>query len=279
MRSASRTVSAIQQDEAAADTGSHRRASIAEMVVQRGFVSIEMLAEQFGVTAQTIRRDVNVLYKEGKLNRYHGGAGPPLGGRNVGYPARRVLQHDEKRRIARLIASQIPNGASLILNIGTTTEEVARALLDHMNLRVVTNNLHVAQVMSQSKDCEIILTGGLLRNLDGGVVGEAALDMINQFHVDYAVVGISGIDLDGTLLDYDYREVRVSQAILRNARRVFLAADHSNFGRPAMGRLGSLNDVHALFTDAPPPEPIRRLLREGGIELHVAPAGAPSLTA
>jgi len=251
-------------------TAPQRRAAIVEMVAQRGFVSIETLAERFGVTAQTIRRDVNALYREGQLNRYHGGAGPPLGGRNVGYSARRVLQHEEKRRIARLVATHIPHGASLILNIGTTTEEVARALVEHRNLRVVTNNLNVARVLSHSEDCEIIVTGGLVRNQDGGMVGEATRDMINQFHVDFAVMGISGIDLDGTLLDYDYREVRISQAILRNARRVFLAADHSKFGRPAMVRLGRLGDVHALFTDATPPDPIPHLLAEAEVELHVA---------
>ena len=184
-----------------------------------------------------------------------------------------MLHLEAKRRIAKLVAAQIPHGASLILNIGTTTEEVARALIDHRSLRVITNNLHVAHVLSQSEDCEIILAGGLVRNHDGGVVGEATLDLINQFRVDYAVMGISGIDLDGTLLDYDYREVRISQAILRNARRVFLATDHSKFGRPAMVRMGTIRDVHALFTDCPPPEPVGRLLADAGVEVHVAPAG------
>lgn len=249
---------------------SQRRAVIVELVNQRGFMSVEVLAERFGVTQQTIRRDVNALYDEGQLNRYHGGAGPALGGRNMGYTARRVLHLEAKRQIAKLVAAEIPHGASLILNIGTTTEEVARALIHHRSLRVVTNNLHVAQVLSQSADCEIILAGGLVRNHDGGVVGEATLDLINQFHVDYAVIGISGIDLDGTLLDYDYREVRVSQAILRNARRVLLATDHSKFGRPAMVRMGTVRDIHALFTDRAPPEPVARLLAEAGVEVHVA---------
>ena len=249
-----------------------RREAIVALVGQRGFVTVEGLAERFGVTPQTIRRDVNALYDEGRLNRYHGGAGPPLGGRNVGYSARKVLLLEEKRRIAALVAAEIPHGASVILNIGTTTEEVARALLDHRGLRVITNNLHVAQVLSQSEECEIILAGGLVRNHDGGMVGEATLDMINQFRADFAVMGISGIDLDGTLLDYDYREVRVSQAILRNARRVFLATDHSKFGRPALVRMGRIQEVHALFTDRPPPPPIGQMLQEAGIELHVAEA-------
>lgn len=251
-------------------TAPSRRTAIIDVVLQRGFVSVEDLAGRFGVTAQTIRRDVNALDKEGQLSRHHGGAAAPLSGRNVGYVTRQVLQHDEKRRIARLVATHVPNGASVMLNIGTTTEEVARALANHRGLRVITNNLNVAQALSHSEDCEIILTGGLVRNCDGGLVGEATLDMINQFHVDIAVMGISGIDLDGTLLDYDYSEVRVSRAILRNARRVFLAADHSKFGRPAMVRLGALREVHALFTDRPPPTQIVQELADQSVALHVA---------
>ena len=250
-----------------------RRAAIVDLITQRGFMTVELLADRFKVTQQTIRRDVNALYDEGRVNRYHGGAGPALGGRNVGYSARKVLFLEEKRRIAKLAAAQIPHGASVILNIGTTTEEVARALFNHRNLRVITNNLHVAQVMSQSEDCEIILAGGLVRKQDGGILGEATLDMIDQFRADYAVMGISGIDLDGTLLDYDYQEVRVSQAIIRNARRVFIATDHSKFGRPAMVRMGAIRDVDALFTDAAPPPVLRELLEAAGVELHIAPEG------
>ena len=247
-----------------------RRADIVDLVARRGFASIEMLADRFGVSAQTIRRDVTVLHDEGRIHRYHGGAGPALGGRNLGYSARQMLRRPEKQRIARLAAQHIPHGASLILNIGTTTEEVARALVDHRNLRVVTNNLNVATVLAASEDCEIILAGGLVRKQDGGLVGEATLDLIRQFRVDFAVIGISGIDDDGTLLDYDYREVRVTQAILHSARQVLLVADHSKFGRPAMVRLGGFGDIHALFTDRAPPPATVRLLAEAGVTLHVA---------
>ncbi len=249
-----------------------RRDSIVELVAQRGFVSVEVLAGRFGVTPQTIRRDVNTLYAAGRLSRFHGGAGVASSGRNVGYSARQVLQHEEKRRIGQAIAARIPDGASLFINIGTTTEEVARALSSHKNLRVITNNLNVANVLIQSSDCELIIAGGLVRNQDGGLVGEATLDLINQFRVDFGIIGISGIDLDGTLLDYDYREVRITQAIQRNARQVFLGADASKFGRPAMVRAGSIADVAALFTDAPPPEPLLSLLRDARVELCLTPA-------
>ncbi len=248
-----------------------RRDAIVELVAQRGFMSVEVLATRFGVTPQTIRRDVNSLYAAGRLSRYHGGAGVPSSGRNVGYSARQLLQHDAKRRIARAVAARIPDGASLFINIGTTTEEVARALRGHRNLRVVTNNLNVANLLIPSDECEVIIAGGLVRNHDGGLVGEATLDLINQFRVDFGIIGISGIDLDGTLLDYDYREVRITQAIQRNARQVFLAADHTKFGRPAMVQAGTLAGVAVLFTDAAPPGPVVEFMRQAGVELCLAP--------
>lgn len=247
-----------------------RRDAIVELVSQRGFMSVDVLATRFGVTPQTIRRDVNSLYAAGRLSRFHGGAGVASSGRNVGYSARQVLQHDAKRRIGRAIAARIPDGASLFLTIGTTTEEVARALCGHRNLRVVTNNLNVANLLIQSGECEVIIAGGLVRNHDGGLVGEATLDLINQFRVDFGIIGISGIDLDGTLLEYDTREVRITQAIQRNARRVLLGADHTKFGRPAMVHVGTLADVAVLFTDVAPPEPVAELMRREGVELCLA---------
>jgi DeoR family glycerol-3-phosphate regulon repressor len=248
-----------------------RRSAIVDLIEQRGFMSIEALVVHFGVTPQTIRRDVNVLDTEGRLRRYHGGAGLPSSIQNVGYPARQILHLEEKRRIAKAVAATIPDGASLFINIGTTTEEVARALVDHRGLRVVTNNLHVASLLNKADDSQVIVAGGTVRKSDGGIVGEATLDLINQFRVDYGIIGISGIDHDGTLLDYDYSEVRVAQAIMRNARRVLLASDHSKFGRPAMVRLASITEVSAFFTDRMPPDPIPRLLAEAGVDLRLAP--------
>lgn len=248
-----------------------RRSQIIALIRSNGFMTVESFVSHFGVTPQTIRRDINELDGEGVIRRYHGGAGLPSSVENVGYPTRKILHQDAKRRIARAVAAAIPDGASLFINIGTTTEEIARALLQHKRLRVITNNIHVASVLTQSEDSEIIITGGTVRKSDGGIVGEATLDLINQFRVDYSIIGISGIDLDGTLLDYDYREVRVAQAIIRNARRVFLAADYSKFGRPALVRLGSLADVSTLFTDELPPEPIRSFLQASKVELCIAP--------
>jgi DeoR family glycerol-3-phosphate regulon repressor len=247
-----------------------RRDAIVRLVEQRGFMTTEALVKHFDVTPQTIRRDVNALDVVGRLSRFHGGAGPASSSENVGYRTRQVLHLKEKQQIARAVAARIPAGASLFINIGTTNEEIARALARHKGLRVVTNNLNVATQLLGAEGCDVTIAGGLVRKADGGVLGEATIDLINQFKVDYGIIGISGIDPDGTLLDYDYREVRVAQAIMRNARRVFLAADHSKFGRPAMVRLGAITEVAVFFTDRAPPEPIQRLLSEAGVELCLA---------
>jgi DeoR family glycerol-3-phosphate regulon repressor len=166
----------------------------------------------------------------------------------------------------------VPNDCSLILNIGTTTEAIAKALLQHTGLRVITNNLNVAAILSGNPACEVIVAGGVVRARDRGIVGEAAVDFIRQFKVDIALIGISGIEADGTLRDYDYREVKVAQAIIEHAREVWLAADSSKFNRPAMVALATLAQVDRLFTDAPPPEPFPALLAEAQVLCEVASA-------
>jgi DeoR family glycerol-3-phosphate regulon repressor len=247
-----------------------RHAQIIALVRQRGFVTNEDLAQRFQVTVQTIRRDLAQLSEAGHVARFHGGAGLPSSVENIDYSKRKVLNLNEKRRIARLVAQHIPSHSSLFINIGTTTEAVARELLNHEDLRFITNNLNVALLLAGNPHFSVVIAGGTVRNRDGGVVGQSANDMIAQFRVDYAVIGISGIDEDGTLLDYDYDEVRAAQAIVRNARQVFLVADHTKFSRRPMVRAGSITEVSALFTDQPVSEPIRALLDAHGVKVHVA---------
>ena len=255
---------------------SERQTEVLELVRRRGFVSIEELARHFDVTPQTVRRDINELCDEGMLRRYHGGAGLPSSVENLTYQARKVLCPEEKRAIAREVVQHIPDEASLFINIGTTTEEVARALRNHRALRIITNNLNVAVILSGNENFEVIVAGGTVRSRDRGIVGEATIDLIRQFKVDFGIIGISGIDPRGSLLDFDYREVRVAQAIIENSRKVLLCADHTKFGRDAMVRLGHMSQVDALFTDQPPPPDFASMLRESETELHVCTRTAVS---
>lgn len=245
-----------------------RQQSILDLVRERGYLSIEELAQQFAVTPQTIRRDINQLAEQNLLRRYHGGAAWDSSVENTAYNTRADQMRDEKQRIAEAIAAHIPDNASLFINIGTTTEAIARALLGHQNLKIITNNLHVASILASKDDFEVLIAGGTVRG-DGGVVGQAAVDFIEQFRVDFAVVGISGIDEDGSLLDFDYQEVRVSRAIIDNARQVFLAADSSKFGRNAVVRLGPISLVSRVFTDSPPPNGVARLMSQHKVQLEL----------
>ncbi len=192
-----------------------RQIQLLEELRERKSATVEQLAETLGVTLQTVRRDVQRLAEQGLLTRFHGGVRLPSSTvENIAHNQRETLNSEGKARIARAVAAQVPHHCSLILNIGTTTEAIAKALLRHQGLRVITNNLNVAAILCGNPDCEVIVAGGVVRTRDRGIVGEAAVDFIRQFRVDIALIGISGIEADGTLRDFDYREVKVAQTII-----------------------------------------------------------------
>jgi DeoR family glycerol-3-phosphate regulon repressor len=247
-----------------------RQEELITLVQREGFVTVEQAALHFDVTQQTIRRDLATLCDAALLRRYHGGVSLPSSVENLAYNARKGLLQAEKRRIADLLAQHVPDGASLFINLGTTNEDVARALLAHNGLRIITNNLNVAIMLSNNPTFEVIVAGGVVRGRDHGVTGEATIELIRQFKVDFGIVGISGIDLDGTLLDFDFQEVRVAQAIIEHSRQVYLAADHSKIGRNALVRLGSIARIDAWFTDSAPPDALMRVLESVDTHLYIA---------
>lgn len=247
-----------------------RQLKLIDVVRARGSATVEELAEELDVTLQTVRRDIQRVAEAGTLSRFHGGARVPSSTtENIAHQQRQRLNAQGKTCIARAIAREVPNDCSLILNIGTTTEAIAEALLHHSGLRVITNNLNVAAILCGNPDFEIIVAGGVVRPRDRGIVGEAAVDFIRQFKADIALIGISGIESDGSLRDYDYREVKVAQTIIAHAREVWLAADASKFNRPAMVEVAALSQIDRLFTDAEPPAPFRALMDEAGVRLNV----------
>lgn len=246
-----------------------RHPEILEIARRDGKVTVEDLARRFGVTLQTIRRDLGELADAGRLQRVHGGAVVPSGVSNIAYEERRALNAIAKDAMARACAACIPDDASVFLNIGTSTEAVARALLDHRNLLVVTNNLNVAQTLSANPHCETIVTGGRLRAADGGLVGAEAATAIGRYKLDIAIIGCSAIDGDGDMLDFDPDEVAVSRAIIAQARKVFLVADASKFRRLAPARIGNLAGIDRLFTDARLGPSLARLSAREGIDVQV----------
>jgi DeoR family glycerol-3-phosphate regulon repressor len=243
-----------------------RQSEILDLARASGRVTVEDLARRFDVTPQTVRKDLNDLCARRLMSRVHGGAVVASGVENLGYDARRFVAADEKRAIGQAAAALIGDDTSLFINVGTTTEQVAAALSEHRNLLVITNNLNVAMPMSRLSGINVIVAGGPVR-ADGAVVGSTAVDLIRQFKVDTAIIGTSAIDEDGALLDFDYREVQVAQAIMANARRVILVADASKFERSAPVRIAHLEQVHVFVTDRLVSPRLRELCRTQGIQL------------
>ncbi|MGR6467305.1 DeoR/GlpR family DNA-binding transcription regulator [Rhizobium sp. PAMB 3182] len=244
-----------------------RQTEIVELAKGQGRVLVDELAARFSVTPQTIRKDLNDLCDAGALTRIHGGALFPTGNENVKYEARRSMAAAEKQAIGQAAAAIIPDNSSLFINIGTTTEAVGEALSDHKELMVITNNINVANRLRVFPSIEVVISGGVVRGSDGGIVGEAAVDFIRQFKVDFAVIGVSAIDEDGALLDFDYREVKVAQAIIANARHVILVSDASKFERTAPVRIGHISQVHTFITDHCPSAAIRDVCSESDVRL------------
>lgn len=251
-----------------------RYPEILSMARRDGRVTVDGLAAHFGVTVQTIRRDLADLAEQNKLERVHGGAVLPSGVSNIGYEDRRALNEPAKAAMAAACAAEVPDGASIFINIGTSTEAVARALLRHTNLLVVTNNMNVANILVENPECEIVVAGGSLRRADGGLVGSLTMTAIERFKVDYAVIGCSALEVDGDLLDFDLNEVSVSQSILRQARQRFLVADHSKFQRTAPARIASLAEIDVFFTDQPVAPSLQARCAAWGTGVVVAPPSA-----
>ena len=248
-----------------------RRQKIARLVHDHGFMSVEELARSLNVTPQTIRRDINVLCEHNILRRYHGGAAPGSSVQNEDYDTRKNKLQSEKAHIADLIAEHIPDNVSLFMSIGTTIEAVALALVkNHKNLCIITNNIHVAALASGRSDYTVIITSGVVRPVDGGITGVATVDFINQFKADYAILGSSSIEADGSLLDFDFKEVSVMQAMMQNARTRYLSVEHNQTGRTALVRVAAITEFDKVFSDRPLPAAVEKQLQDGGIPFYSA---------
>lgn len=234
-----------------------------------GSIEVDDLAAAFGVTTQTIRQDLRSLDTQGFLKRTHGGAHRLDTVTTRDYAERRKHLGAQKRDIGTAAAALIPNGCSVMLNIGTTTEQVAHALRGHKDLMVISNNINIITQLSGTAGKDLALVGGRVRQSDGAVVGEDAVEFISRYKVDYAIIGCSSLDADGTILDFDAQEVSVARAILRNSRRKILVADHSKFLVSAPIRISDIADIDDLVTDAPPPDSFRDAAARGQTNIIV----------
>lgn len=227
-----------------------RQAEILALTEQQGFVTIEALATAFGVSAQTVRRDIIALDQAGLLQRFHGGAG------NTGSPSSLRLDYEHKRDLGvegkRLIASRVaemvPDGAAVFLDVGTTVESAAEALSRKSGLMVVTNSLRAALCFAPDRH-EVHVLGGRLTGKDGSVTGDGPLTVLSSLRLDFALIGCSAIEPSGHVMDFDLAKIAIKRAAMAAAERALLLAVTLKFGRTARAEIATVEAFAAVVTD------------------------------
>lgn len=252
-----------------------RQQSLLEEVRARGAVSVERLAQRLDVTMQTVRRDIQRLSEAGLLARFHGGVSLPAvtqrsAGPELAWHERQALKAEAKARIARSVAAAVPDGARLMLGIGTTVEAVAHALAHKRDLHVITHSLHVALALAHHPDCTVEVPGGRLRTRDSALEGETTEQSLRDVEADIVIVSAVGMDVQGQLMDRDERELPVLQAMLDRAREHWLVVDASKFHQTPPTQGAHLKQMHRVFTEALPPAPLPALMQSLGVGLTIA---------
>lgn len=229
-----------------------RREAISALVLEQGSVTVGALAEKFGVSMQTIRRDIDALCEGDMLHRVHGRIELSEEFLNTPFDQRAGTNRTGKRAIGEAAAEMIPDGATLFISIGSTPLSVARALRRRKGLTVITNNLSVAMALSEEVSNRIILPGGELRLPDRDIIGNDVLDFFDRYRVEFAVFGAAGIAADGGLLEFHATEVRATQKLRKNAQKSLLVVDWSKFGRKAPALGDNIEDIDAIILDRRP---------------------------
>ena len=250
---------------------SKRQSAILDVVRLHGSFSVRDLADRLAVSDETIRRAVKTLSAHGLVRKVHGAVELPAGDGEPPFERRMRVCAQAKRRIAACAATLVEHGSALMLDTGSTTAYVSQALARHANLTVVTNSAEIARTLATRNGNRVFMAGGELRADDAAAFGPAALAFIGQFKVHTAILSIGAIHAEQGLMDYHLCEVEFSRAVMARAERTVVVADHSKFGRGAFVEVCALEAIDLLITDQPPPADFARRLRDGGVQVLVAP--------
>ncbi|MEU3448995.1 DeoR/GlpR family DNA-binding transcription regulator [Streptomyces thermolilacinus] len=253
-----------------------RRALILDEVRRRGGVRVNELTRRLNVSDMTVRRDLDVLARQGVVEKVHGGAVPVAEARThePGFEAKSALEPGAKEDIARAAAAMVAPGAAIALSGGTTTYAVARRLLDVPDLTVVTNSVRVADVFHSASpqgagpgggagpgSATVVLTGGV-RTPSDSLVGPVADQAIGSLHFDVLFLGVHGVSVEAGLSTPNLAEAETNRRLIRSARRVVVVADHTKWGKVALSSFARLEDVDTLVTDAGVSDGVRAAMAE-----------------
>ena len=237
---------------------------------ESGSARIPDIAVRLNVSQETVRRTVAMLEQQGVVTKVHGGVSLKNWGLEPSFEQRLIQNQATKRRIAKTVAGLIRDGASVILDVGSTTAYVAQALRQKRDLMVVTKSLPVAQALAGQNNNRVFMAGGELRSHDGGAFGPDARAFVRQFRVQHAILSVAGVDGQAGFMLQDLPEADFSRTIIACAQETIIAADASKFGRAAPIRIADPETFHRLVTDAPPPPDIADMLAEAGISVTLA---------
>ena len=247
-----------------------RRRAILELINREGRVLVNELATTFNTSQVTIRKDLEILHADGLLHRTHGGALPSREGALADPTLREKekLHRKEKLRIAEAAASMVSEGQVVILDSGTTTTAIARALRSFHNLTVVTNAVNIVSELSGT-DVEVIVTGGALRKNSFSLVGPIAEETLRRLSADILFLGVDGFDVSYGLSTPNLLEAKVNRIMVEVSKTTVAVCDSSKFGRRSLSHIVPPSAVHEVITDHGIPRNDLRLLRDAGIEVKL----------
>ncbi len=256
--------------QALAMNHSKRHSEILRLLNDEGTITIADLAEKLGVSLETVRRDVKPLTANGSILKMHGAIGLPAVVGEAPFERRMRENADAKRVIARAVAATIRDGDSVMLDTGTTTSYLARELLGHRRLTVVTNSSDIARTLATINGNKVYMAGGELRSDSGAAFGVSAIEFVSRFAVTHAVITAGAIDVANGVMDYNLEEAEFARMVLSRGQRAVVVTDHTKFGRQGLVQVCALAGIGELVTDRAPPADLAEALAAAGAELTVA---------
>lgn len=244
-----------------------RQTDILHAVRDVGSYSISDLAERLNVSTETIRRNIKPLIENGSVIRFHGGIMDPEHIEEPPFHRRMQVNKEAKKLIAKLIASIVEDGDSIILDNGTTTTYVAETLAQHSGLTVITNSAEIACRMVSRNGNRVFMTGGELAGEEAAAFGPSSIEFVKQFQVRYAFVSVGGINSRGELVDFHLFEAEFSRAAMKQAQETWIITDRTKFGRGAPVRVCELSAVDVIICDEPPPPEFQQKCKESDVKV------------
>ena len=251
---------------------SKRHGQILKLLQEEGTITIASLAEKLGVSLETVRRDVKPLTRDGAVLKMHGAIGLPAMVGEAPFERRMRENAEAKRAIARLVAATIRDGESVMLDTGTTTSFLARELLGHRRLTVVTNSSDIARTLATVNGNKVYMAGGELRSDSGASFGVSAIEFISRFSMNHAVISAGAVNSEMGVMDYVLEEAEFARAVLARGTRSVVVTDHTKFGRQGLVQVCGFDGFSELATDVPPPHDIATAIDRAGAKLLIAHA-------